>query len=46
MIARFAIIETDGQRSEYDLSAQSMQAQAQHYFTFKVPTGVTVDDQR
>ena len=46
-ISRFEVNEAQGQRSEFQLSKfnqhPALQADA---FTFKVPDGVTIDDQR
>lgn len=46
MISDFVIIETDGQKSVYDLSHQNLKAQDSQFFKFDVPKGVTLDDQR
>ncbi|RKS85112.1 outer membrane lipoprotein carrier protein [Orbus hercynius] len=46
MIADFTIVETDGQRSYYELSHQSLGIIDMKHFKFTIPQGVTVDDQR
>ncbi|WP_392551937.1 outer membrane lipoprotein chaperone LolA [Orbus wheelerorum] len=46
MIADFTIIESDGQRSFYQLSHQSLGKVDMKHFKFTIPKNVTVDDQR
>ncbi|WP_392560560.1 outer membrane lipoprotein chaperone LolA [Orbus mooreae] len=46
MIADFAIIEADGQRSYYQLSHQTLGKVDMKYFQFTIPKNVSVDDQR
>ncbi|MEA1064632.1 outer membrane lipoprotein chaperone LolA [Erwinia sp. HR93] len=45
-IRQFSAIEQDGQRSNYQLTAQQNGAVDMSKFTFTPPKGVTVDDQR
>jgi len=46
MIADFTIVEGDGQRSQYELSHQSLGKVDMKHFKFTIPDNVTVDDQR
>lgn len=46
MIANFAIIDTDGQRSYYELSHQTLGNVDTQKFEFVIPAGLTIDDQR
>lgn len=46
MISSFVAKESDGQRSVYQLSGHSSSNISADKFTFTVPKGVTVDDQR
>ncbi|XKM13211.1 outer membrane lipoprotein chaperone LolA [Orbaceae bacterium ac157xtp] len=46
MLANFTIIDEDGQTSFYELSHQKMGSINKQKFTFTVPDGVTIDDQR
>ncbi|MBC9130159.1 outer membrane lipoprotein chaperone LolA [Frischella sp. Ac48] len=46
MIADFAIIEEDGQKSVYELSHQTLGPIDNQRFRFIAPPGTTIDDQR
>lgn len=46
MLADFAIVEADGQRSDYQLSHQVLGKVDKQHFEFTIPEHVTVDDQR
>jgi len=46
-ISRFEVIEAQGQRSDFTLTyPQKMEKMSADYFTFTIPEGVEIDDQR
>ena len=45
-VRNFSVVETDGQRSQYVLSDFKQTTPAASLFTFTVPKGVELDDQR
>lgn len=45
-ITQFVVIEHQGQRSEFKLKQQALQKLTDATFTFAIPEGVEVDDQR
>ena len=45
-ISRFVVIEEQGQRSEFTLVQKPLKKIESGYFTFQIPAGVEIDDQR